>query len=491
MSRSPLLSALLFATGLALAIAACTSGDPVAFPSTTLPTSTPPSTESSPTATSETAATEAGAPAESTVPDSELPIVFADPVSGLDDAELAEFISGQDFFNEVWTPVQGAGRSDSDGLGPLFNANSCVACHPSTGRRQVPPQGELTTSGLVVRISLPGADPLTGAPLADPAYGDQLQDRATGTSEPEGTVFTNYVVQRAAYGDGTPYEILWPTVNIRRRNHGPITEGFRTSARIGSQMIGMGLLELVPDEQILEWVDANDANNDGISGRPNAVWNPQTNQIELGRFGWKANVVELDQQIAQAFHGDLGVTSSLVPNENCTSAQDDCTDELSGGTVEVSDEKLNTITNYLRTLGVPPPRTAESEEAQRGEQHFREFGCATCHRETMTTGASDIEALSNQEIRPYSDMLLHDMGFDMSDSRQDFSASGVEWRTAPLWGLGLVPVDGDRGLLHDGRARTIEEAILWHGGEGRGSRAAFLNAELSKRMELLAFLESL
>lgn len=480
MSRSPLLSALLLAAGLTIIVAACTSSDPVALESTTA--APPPSSDAAPT--DSIAASE-------TMVDAELPIVFADPATGLDDAELAEFISGQAFFNEVWTPVQGAGRSGSDGLGPLFNADSCVACHPSTGRRQVPPQGELTTSGLVVRISLPGVDPQTGAPLAEPVYGDQLQDRATGTSEPEGTVFTNYIVQSSTYGDGTPYEILWPTVNIRSRNHGPITEGFRTSARIGSQMIGMGLLELVPDEQILERADPNDANNDGISGRPNAVWNPQTSQVELGRFGWKANVVELDQQVAQAFHGDLGVTSSLAPNENCTAEQDDCTEQLSGGTVEVSDEKLDTITNYLRTLAVPPPRTAESEEAQRGEEHFGEFGCSTCHRETLTTGASDIDALSNQEIRPYSDLLLHDMGFDMSDSRQDFSATGAEWRTAPLWGLGLVPVEGDRGLLHDGRARTIEEAILWHGGEARASRAAFLNAELAKRIELLAFLESL
>lgn len=484
MSRSSLLSTLLLTVIAAIAIAACTSTDPVALPgsSTSTPSSAPPQSAEVPNSreASETPAAEI-----------ELPIVFADPVAGITDAELAEFVLGQGFFDEVWTPVQAAGRSDSDGLGPLFNAESCAACHPSTGRRQVPPQGELTTSGLVIRISVPGQDPTTGGPIAEPAYGDQLQDKATGSAQPEGTVFTNYVTQRSAYADGTPYEILWPTVNIRRRNHGPLSEGFRTSARIGSQMIGMGLLELVPNDQILALADPGDANNDGISGRPNAVWNPKTEQIEVGRFGWKANVVALDQQIAQAFHGDLGVTSSLIPYENCAVAQTVCNEAESGGTVEVSDEKLEAITNYLRTLAVPAARTAESVDALAGEEHFREFGCGGCHVETLTTAAGPIAALSNREIRPYTDLLLHDMGFDMSDSRPDFAAAGTEWRTAPLWGLGLIPADGDRGLLHDGRARTIEEAILWHGGEGRASRAEFINAELSKRMELLAFLESL
>ena len=486
MRRSSLPCSAVLALGLAMAIAACTSSDPVSLRSTDEP-----SPSSTTAVLDEPANSDDSIADDGVVDESLLPVVFANPVEGLTDDELAEFITGQGFFNEVWTPVATNGRSDSDGLGPLFNAESCVACHPANGRRRVPPQGELTGSGLVVRLSIPGRDPITGGPVPEPAYGDQLQDRATGAVEPEGAVFTNYIVQSDFYADGTRYDILWPTVNIRRRNHGPLTEGFQTSARIGSQMIGMGLLELIPQEEILALADPSDANNDGISGRANAVWNPQTNQVELGRFGWKANVVALDQQIAQAFHGDLGVTSTLIPFENCAPQQTACDDAPSGGTAEVSDEKLQNITNYLRTLGVPPARTAESEAAQRGEQHFREFGCTSCHIETFTTGSSPIEAISNVEIRPYTDMLLHDMGFDMSDSRPDFAASPIEWRTAPLWGLGLVPVDGDRGLLHDGRARTIEEAVLWHGGEAQRSRNAFINAELAKRQELLAFLESL
>lgn len=423
-------------------------------------------------------------------PTRELPVVFADPIVGLTDEELGSFSAGQIFFHEMWTPV-GPTETGNDGLGPLFNAESCAVCHPSTGRRQVPPDGELTDVGLIVRLSVPGADPLTGAPIPEPNYGDQLQDRATGLNEPEGTIFTNYVTQRGSYPDGSTFELLWPTVNIRDRNHGPLTEGVQLSARIGAQLIGMGLLEAIPDDTILALADPNDADGDGISGRPNVVWNPATQQSELGRFGWKSNVVQLDQQIAQAFHGDLGVTSTLIDFENCAQGQDVCDETPSGGTHEVSNERLDAITLYLRLLAVPPARTGADRAALAGEEFFREFECSSCHTEELETGDSPFTALANKTIRPYTDMLLHDLGFDMADDRPDFSASGAEWRTAPLWGLGLVPVDDDRGLLHDGRARTLEEAIVWHGGEAARSRALFMRADLSDRMALLAFLESL
>lgn len=472
------------AVALAIVVAACTSGDPVTIDET--PATSTIAADDTPADPS----TQAPGTPSTEAPEPSFPIVFDGPATGLDEATLQAFISGQAFFNEVWTPV-GPGETGNDGLGPLFNADSCAVCHASTGRRQVPPEGELTNVGLVVRMSVPGADPLTGAPMPEPTYGDQLQDRATGANEPEGTIFTNYVTQRGTYPDGTPFEILWPTVNIRSRNYGPLTEGFQVSARIGAQLIGMGLLEGVPDEQILALADPSDADGDGISGRPNAVWNPQTEAVELGRFGWKANVVRLDQQIAQAFHGDLGVTSSLMVQDNCAPNQTACDETPNGGTFEVSDERLADITMYMRLLAVPPPRTEGDPEAERGEALFGDFGCAACHTETLTTGPNNIAALSEQTIRPYTDMLLHDMGFDMGDDRPDFAASGNEWRTPPLWGLGLIPAEGDRGLLHDGRARTLEEAIIWHGGEGTRSRSEFMAAELDDRNALLAFLNSL
>ena len=474
------------AVAFTIVVAACTGSDPVTLPEN--------STSSTSAAPDQIPAVEDDSVTgdETSTPNEPVsfPIVFDSPTAGIDDATLEAFIAGQGFFNEIWSPV-GPTETASDGLGPLFNADSCAVCHQSTGRRQVPPEGELTNTGLVVRLSVPGVDPITGAPLPEPTYGDQLQDGGLGVADPEGTIFTNYVTQFGTYPDGTPFEIIWPTVNIRNQNYGPITEGFQVSARIGAQLVGMGLLELIPQEDILALADPTDINSDGISGRPNVVWNPQTQQNDLGRFGWKANVVELDQQVAQAFHGDLGITSSLLPIENCAPNQTACSETPSGGTFEVSDEKLEDITTYMRLLAVPPPRTEGNPEAERGEELFRDFGCASCHTESHTTGVSDIPELSEQTIFPYTDMLLHDMGFDMGDDRPDFAATGNEWRTPPLWGLGLIPVEGDRGLLHDGRARTLEEAILWHGGESIRSRNAFMAAELADRNAVLAFLESL
>ena len=458
---------------LAVIIAACTSGTDESD-GTPGPAPVPGST-----ATTGTAA----------VP-TDLPIVFALPDPALAGADLDAFTRGSEFFDEIWTPV-GPFETGTDGLGPLFNAESCAACHASTGRRDVPPDGPIAEPGLVIRLSVPGRDPVTGAPVPEPTYGDQLQDRAIGTNDGEGVVFTNYVVQRGTYPDGTEFEILWPTVNVRDRRYGTLSPDTLLSARIGPQMIGMGLLEAVPPETILERADPADADGDGVSGRPNFVWNRTTGRAELGRFGWKANVATLELQVVQAFHGDLGITSSILPETNCAPNQSLCDDVENGGTSEVSDEKVADIVTYLRALAVPEARTAADPAAEAGQGHFREFGCDSCHTETLRTGPSDVAILSDREIHPYTDLLLHDLGFDMADDRPDFEATGSEWRTAPLWGLGLIPVEGDRGLLHDGRARTIEEAILWHGGEASRSRSAFLGADADARTELFAFLESL
>ena len=468
--------AILSSIGVALIIVACTSDPDEA--TTTIPPR-PDSTTAAPVA--DTAVPEA--------PDEDLPVVFSDADERLSVAELEAFAEGQGFFDETWTAV-GPTETATDGLGPLFNADSCAACHESTGRRHVPPDGPLDEAGLVIRLSVPGVSE-TGGPLPEPTYGDQLQDRAIGANDPEGTAYTNYVVQRGSYPDGTEFEILWPTVNIRDRRYGTLSDPTLVSARIGPQMIGMGLLEAIPEDLILGLADPDDADGDGISGRPNIVWNPISESHELGRFGWKANVATLELQIAQAFHGDLGVTSTLIPGSNCAPGQTICDEVPDGGTAEVSDERLAGIAFYLRTLAVPEPRTEGDPAALAGRERFAEFGCNSCHIDSVTTGESPVAALTGRDIAPYTDLLLHDLGFDMGDDRPDFAAGGNEWRTAPLWGLGLIPVDGDRGLLHDGRARTIEEAILWHGGEAAASRARFMGADRSARAELLAFLESL
>ena len=466
----------LAAVALAIVVGACTSDPPVepaAAPTTT--TASAPGSTDAPTTTE--------APVE-------LPVVFADPVDGLDDEQLQRFLDGQFLFNEQWVPV-GPTETANDGLGPLFNADSCVSCHLATGRRFVPPEGPLAEPGLVIRLAAGGADPTTNAPLPTDNYGDQLQDQGIGATAPEATAYTNYVTQTGSYPDGTPFELLWPTVNVRDRNYGELPGTTQLSARIGAQMIGMGLLEAIPESTIVELADPIDADGDGISGRINMVWNPLTERHEVGRFGWKSNVTTLELQIAQAFHGDLGVTSTLLPEQNCAPTQSVCDATPNGGTAEVSDERLGDLAFYLRTLGVPEPRTDDDAAAVAGREHFTEFGCTSCHTPSYTTAESVVPQLSGVTIEPYTDLLLHDMGFDMADDRPDFDANGNEWRTPPLWGLGLIPVTGDRGLLHDGRARTIEEAILWHGGEGARSRGAFMAAPAAVRAELIAFLESL
>lgn len=467
---------------LAVVIASCTGGETTVTPAgSTGSTVAPDSADSAPTTLSDD---RTNRPDNST-----LPVVFDQPVSGLSDAQLDTFINGQELFNQVWVPA-GSTEEGPQGLGPLFNASGCAVCHPSSGRRQVPPEGELIDVGLIIRVSEPGVDPVTTGPIPEPTVGDQLQDKATGDIEPEGRVFTNYVTQRGTFPDGTPFEILWPTVNIRQPTQGPLVPGVQFSARIGAQLIGTGLLEAIPEETILALADPNDANGDGISGRPNFVFDPKSEEIVLGRFGWKANVAELDIQVANAFHGDIGITSSLVPGGNCVASQTFCDDVAVDGP-EISDADLADIIDYVRLLGVTEPRLEGNEPAQRGQEHFREFGCAACHTETLTTGPSDIEAISEQTIAPYTDLLLHDLGFDMGDDRPDFVATGNEWRTPPLWGLGLIPVENDRGFLHDGRARTLEEAVLWHGGEGSTSRANYIRADASEREELLEFLRAL
>ncbi|MGI9606888.1 MAG: di-heme oxidoredictase family protein [Acidimicrobiales bacterium] len=467
------------AIGLGLIIASCTSDDPVDLDNS----------GAAPTSASSTTASRVEPSTTTAEPAIDLPLVFVAPDPALTGADLDAFFEGQAFFNEVWTAV-GPTETATDGLGPLFNADSCVACHASTGRRQVPPEGALVDPGLVIRLSVAGAAP-TGAPLPEPSYGHQLQDKAIGAGPAEGTAFTNYVIQRGSYPDGTEFEIIWPTVNIRDRQHGPISVGTLVSARIGPQMIGMGLLEAIPQDAILALADPNDADGDGISGRPNVVWNPITEELELGRFGWKSNIASLPHQIAAAFNGDIGITSSIVPTENCAPGQSVCDETSSGGTNEVSDERIEGLTTYLRGLAVPPQRTPDDPTVVAGGENFRTFGCASCHIESFSTGVSEMNALTGRVVSPYTDLLLHDMGFDMGDDRPDFVATGNEWRTAPLWGLGLLPGEGDRGLLHDGRARTIEEAILWHGGEAARSRANFMGATAEDRTELVTFLESL
>lgn len=410
----------------------------------------------------------------------------------LSNEERRKFEIGDSFFTQNWVTAP-ASTEARDGLGPTFNAQSCSSCHIHDGRGAPPdPTGEKAHLGLLIRLSVPGEHPRTGAPLGDPNYGTQLQDRSVLGVPAEGDLTVSYKLVLGEYADGETFELREPVYQIVDLAFGQMANDIQMSPRLAPQIIGAGLLEAVPEETILALADPDDVDGDGISGRANYVWDARAGKMSLGRFGWKANVATVEQQIAGAFHGDIGITSSLIPDENCPETQTECVAAPNGGNPELSDSRLDAVTFYNRTLAVPAMRNPDDQAVRNGYALFSEIGCAACHTPTLQTGPSDIATLSQQVIHPYTDLLLHDMGEGLADNRPDFAASGSEWRTPPLWGLGLIDeVSGHRFLLHDGRARTIQEAVLWHGGEAALAGEAFRRLSSDERADLLAFLEAL
>ncbi len=401
------------------------------------------------------------------------------------------FFVGNALFNRNWVTAP-ASTTGIDGLGPTFNASSCSSCHFKDGRGAPPAAPGEPFLGLLLRLSIPGQD-AHGGPLDEPAYGGQLNHRAILGVPAEGNATVAYEEIPGAYADGTPYSLRRPTYRLDGLAFGPIDPGVLISPRTAPFMIGLGLLEAVDEAAILALADEHDADGDGISGRPNEVWDPKHQRTRLGRFGWKANQAGLEQQNAGAFLGDLGITSPLHPAESCPPAQTACAAAPTGGAPELDQEKLDEVTYYSRLLAVPARRDYEAPEVLRGKALFRDAGCAACHVPELHTASLDgFPELEGQTIRPFTDLLLHDLGDGLADGRPDFLADGREWRTPPLWGLGLVGVVNDHTLLlHDGRARGFAEAILWHGGEAEPAREAFRTLDAGDRAALIRFLESL
>ncbi|MEL6559892.1 MAG: di-heme oxidoredictase family protein [Bacteroidota bacterium] len=400
------------------------------------------------------------------------------------------FVSGNAFFKRNWVTAPSS-TAELDGLGPLFNARSCSSCHALDGRGRPPVEGEENVVGLLFRLSVPGIGP-NGAPLGHPVYGGQFNNRSILGVPSEGNIDIKYVEVEGSYPDGEKYSLRMPLYEFVETGYGEVSDAM-VSPRVANHIVGMGLLEAIGESDLLKNEDPDDRDGDGISGRANRVWDVEAGEKRVGRFGWKANQPTVRQQVASAFVGDIGLTTSLFPKQPCTDAQQNCNEAISGGDPEVRDDILEKVVLYSAALAVPKRRDWDKPVVLKGKQMFFKSGCAGCHAPKFVTGDyKEIPEFSNQTIRPYTDLLLHDMGKGLADNRPDFDADGREWRTPPLWGLGLLQtVNKHNFLLHDGRARGFEEAILWHGGEAEQAKENFKSLSVSDRKALISFLESL
>jgi CxxC motif-containing protein (DUF1111 family) len=420
-----------------------------------------------------------------------------------------DFKIGNGIFRKNWVSAPSS-TDASDGLGPLFNSRACQNCHLKDGRGHPPLSSDVPddSGSMLVRLSVPAAtDEDKGRleahsvnSIGDPTYGGQLQNFSIQGFEPEGQLKIEYKERKVKLAGGETVSLREPSYSLTDLAYGPASPDIMISPRVAPPMIGLGLLEAVPEEQILANADPDDANRDGVSGKPNRVWSREHAKVMLGRFGWKAGIPTIAQQAAEAFNGDIGLSTTMIPqgSGDCTEKEKTCIDAPNGNSpkyqnVEVGDELFKMVTFYSQNLAVPARRKPEDPEVLKGKQLFYAVGCASCHKPKFVTGEVPGQPhLSHQLIWPYTDMLLHDMGEGLADNRPEGAATGSEWRTPPLWGVGLTEtVSGHTLFVHDGRARNVTEAILWHGGEAQGARDKF--AELSKadRAALLAFVNSL
>lgn len=430
---------------------------------------------------------------------------FSHPIANLGLEREMRFKLGNALFKKLWVSAPSSTHA-SDGLGPLFNARSCMRCHVNDGRGFPVEAGtaDYPQSAMLLRLSVP---PKTKAErediaalrrdvVAEPTYGRQFQDFAIQGHAPEGKILLTYEDVPVALGDGGTVSLRKPTYELARLNYGPMSPDVMLSPRIATPMIGLGLLEAIDDKDILANADPDDADGNGISGRVRRVAGDGAPAI--GRFGWKAGQATVRAQSAAAFSSDIGISTPLTPGDggDCTNNQARCLAAPGGGGengFEAGKDVLDLVAFYARNLAVPARPNAGDAQVLAGKQVFHESGCASCHVPTFVTRKDGAEpALAGQRIWPYSDLLLHDMGAGLADNRPEGDATGSEWRTAPLWGIGLTKaVSGHTLFLHDGRARSLLEAILWHGGEAEASKETVRRMDAARRGALIAFLESL
>ncbi|WP_298838669.1 di-heme oxidoredictase family protein [uncultured Roseobacter sp.] len=430
---------------------------------------------------------------------------FSQPSGNISFENELNFKVGNGLFRKLWVSSPSSTLA-SDGLGPLYNARSCQRCHIKDGRGH-PPEGPGDNAiSMFLRVSVPGEETFLSQQIEgyletvpDPVYGTQMQDFSLAGHPAEYRLGIDYKEISVRLSGGETVDLRKPSYSVTDLGYGPLHPDAMLSPRVAPQMIGLGLLEAVPAADILALADPDDANGDGISGRPNIVWSVEFGLPMLGRFGLKAGAPTVRHQSAGAFSGDLGISSPLFPAAwgECTAAQSECRAAPHGDKdergFEIDEEGLGLVTFYSRNLGVPERRDVDDRQVLRGKEVFYTTGCASCHRPSFVTHRlEDQPEQSFQLIWPYTDMLLHDMGPGLADNRPEARATGSEWRTPPLWGIGLTrQVSGHTYFLHDGRARSLLEAILWHGGEAQAQKETVVDMDPYDRRALIRFLESL
>jgi CxxC motif-containing protein (DUF1111 family) len=418
---------------------------------------------------------------------------YSQPANNLDFAGRADFSVGNGVFRKIWVSAPSS-TTASDGLGPLFNARGCQECHIKDGRGHPPAAGATDAVSFVVGLSPPHGGE------AGFAFGNQLQDFGVAGVPSEGRITISYAEEPTALAGGETVSLRVPTYSVAEGGFGPVPDGTLLSPRIAPPMIGLGLIEAIHPNDILAGADPDDANHDRISGRVHWVTDIATGAPAIGRFGWKAAQPSIADQTATAFAMDMGLSTALVPRAygDCGDAQPTCLGMPNGDPLEgfeVAPELFDVVVFYAGHLAVPVRRDFDDPTVLAGKALFYDSGCTSCHTPKYVTSndPSVPDALRRQLIWPYTDLLLHDMGPGLADGRPQGDASGSEWRTPPLWGIGLTAtVNGDgAGFLHDGRARTLLEAVLWHGGEAEAARDAVVAKTPEQRAALIRFLESL
>jgi CxxC motif-containing protein (DUF1111 family) len=410
---------------------------------------------------------------------------FSFPAANLPEAERTRFVVGNSFFRRNWVEAPSS-TGARDGLGPHFIARSCGGCHVQDGRGEPPNLRKRLHDApvaLLLRVSVPGTD-AHGGPKPEPNYGDQITNAAVRGTAPEAEVRMRERPLRVRFADGATHTLHAPSYALARLSKGPLAPGAMLSPRIAPQLAGVGLIESIADADIERNAREQATQPGPIKGVPNRVWDAFAGEMRIGRYGWKANVASLAHQTAAAFAGDIGIASSLFGDGT-------------GGAPEIDDRIFDDVVFYQATLAPAARRNADDVQVRRGERAFHAAQCAACHRPSYVTAAGPFPrltsgALQGQRIHPYTDLLLHDMGDGLADSRPDFAANGRQWKTPPLWGIGLIrDVNGHQRLLHDGRARGVLDAVLWHGGEAQASRDAVLQMSKAERDALVMFVESL